>query len=144
MACDEGLRLLNARLIRCRAWAQNGGPLFFSRSIGSARPEVNQSLPARLPGKAARHVLRPDPRPGGGTAGTAAFEHKDYRGAANYWEKVVQTAPTDSEFACSIGNSLEEARALAEGRQPVVALPEIMPVKPAPMGQATQSSSAER
>jgi Flp pilus assembly protein TadD len=81
---------------------------------------------------------------GGGTAGTAAFEHKDYRGAANYWEKVVQTAPTDSEFACSIGNSLEEARALAEGRQPVAALSEIMPVKPVPMGQATQSSSAER
>jgi cytochrome c-type biogenesis protein CcmH len=51
--------------------------------------------------------------------------------------KIVQTAPTDSEFACSIGNSLEEARALAEGRQPVAALPEIMPVKPAPMGQAT-------
>jgi len=118
---------------------------FFSvdRSAAPA-PEVNRSLPARLPGKAARHALRPDPRPGGGTAGTAAFEHKDYRGAANYWEKVVQTAPTDSEFACSIGNSLEEARALAEGRQPVVALPEIMPVKPAPMGQATQSSSAER
>ena len=74
-------------------------------------------------------------------AGTTAFERKDYRGAANYWEKVVQTAPTDSEFSRSIGNSLEEARALAEGRQPVAALPEIMPVKPAPMRQAAGTAT---
>jgi len=68
-------------------------------------------------------------------AGTAAFEHKDYRGAVGYWEKVVQAAPADSEFARSIGGSLEEARALADGRQPVAALPEIMPSPPAAMEQ---------
>lgn len=75
-------------------------------------------------------------------AGTAAFEQKDYREAANYWEKVVQTAPADSEFARSIGSSLEEARALAEGRQPVAALPEIMPpANPAAMGQAAGAAT---
>ena len=64
-------------------------------------------------------------------AGTAAFERKDYPGAVGYWGKVVQTAPADSEFARSIGNSLEEARALAEGRPAATALPAIMPPNPA-------------
>jgi len=74
-------------------------------------------------------------------AGTAAFEQKDYRGAANYWEKVVQIAPADSEFARSIGSSLEEARALAEGR-PVAALPAIMPpANPAAMGEAAGAAT---
>lgn len=68
-------------------------------------------------------------------AGTAAFERKDYPGAVDYWAKVVQVAPADSEFARSIGNSLEEARALAGG-SPVAALPTIMPPKPVPMERA--------
>jgi cytochrome c-type biogenesis protein CcmH len=74
-------------------------------------------------------------------AGTAAFERKDYRGAVGYWEKVVQTAPADSEFSRSIGGSLEEARALAEGRRPVAALPEIMPGKPAAMEPAAGAAT---
>ena len=64
-------------------------------------------------------------------AGTAAFEHKDYKEAVGYWEKVVQTAPADSEFARSLQGGLEEARARAEGRLPVAALPDIMPASPA-------------
>jgi len=75
-------------------------------------------------------------------AGTAAFERKDYREAVGYWGKVVQTAPADSEFSRSIGSSLEEARALAEGRQPVAMLSEIMPpLKPVPMEQATGAAT---
>lgn len=68
-------------------------------------------------------------------AGTAAFERKDYPGAVGYWEKVVQAAPADSEFARSIGSSLEEARVLAGG-SPVAALPTIMPLRSAPMERA--------
>lgn len=68
-------------------------------------------------------------------AGTAAFERKDYRGAVDYWEKVVAAAPADSEFARSIGSSLDEARALAAGRVPAAALPAIMPPPPAPVAQ---------
>ncbi|MEQ1661073.1 MAG: c-type cytochrome biogenesis protein CcmI [Thiobacillus sp.] len=62
--------------------------------------------------------------------GTAAFDRKDYQGAIAYWSKVVQTAPADSEFTQSLQASLEEARALSEGRQPAAALPTIMPAAP--------------
>jgi cytochrome c-type biogenesis protein CcmH len=64
-------------------------------------------------------------------AGTEAYDRKAYREAVTYWDKVVQLAPADSEFARSIVSGLEEARALAEGRKPVAALPEIMPARPA-------------
>jgi len=59
--------------------------------------------------------------------GTAAFDRKDYKGAIAYWEKVIRTAPADSEFTQSLQASLDEARALAEGRTPAAALPTIMP-----------------
>jgi cytochrome c-type biogenesis protein CcmH len=59
--------------------------------------------------------------------GTAAFDRKDYKGAIAYWEKVIRTAPADSEFTQSLQASLDEARALAEGRSPPAALPNIMP-----------------
>ncbi|MBU1225360.1 MAG: c-type cytochrome biogenesis protein CcmI [Gammaproteobacteria bacterium] len=59
--------------------------------------------------------------------GTAAFDRKDYKGAIDYWEKVIRTAPADSEFTQSLQASLEEARALAEGRIPPAALPALMP-----------------
>lgn len=59
--------------------------------------------------------------------GTAAFDRKDYKGAIAYWEKVIRTAPADSEFTQSLQASLDEARALAEGCTPAAALPTIMP-----------------
>jgi cytochrome c-type biogenesis protein CcmH len=59
--------------------------------------------------------------------GTAAFDRKDYKGAVTYWEKVVKASPADSEFTQSLQTSLDEARALAEGRTPPSALPNIMP-----------------
>jgi cytochrome c-type biogenesis protein CcmH len=77
-------------------------------------------------------------------AGTAAFERKDYSGAIGHWEKIVQAAPADSEFARSIESSLEEARALAGGSRPVAALPEIMSGPAAvaqPAGAATLSGT---
>ena len=75
-------------------------------------------------------------------AGTAAFERKDYPGAVGYWEKVVQVAPADSEFARSIGSSLEEARALADGRPVAAALPEIMPPRPVPTERTAGAAAA--
>jgi cytochrome c-type biogenesis protein CcmH len=62
--------------------------------------------------------------------GTAAFDRKDYKGAIAYWEKVVQASPADSEFTQSLQASLEEARALAEGRTPPAALPNLMDAAP--------------
>ncbi len=58
--------------------------------------------------------------------GTAAFDRKDYKGAVGFWGKVVQIAPTDSEFTQSVQSSLDEARALASGKTPPAALPPIM------------------
>jgi cytochrome c-type biogenesis protein CcmH len=74
-------------------------------------------------------------------AGTAAFERKDYRSAIGYWEKVVQNAPADSEFSRSIGSSLEEARAFADGRQPMAALPDIEPAAPAASTQVAGAAT---
>jgi cytochrome c-type biogenesis protein CcmH len=62
--------------------------------------------------------------------GTAAFDRKDYKAAITYWEKVVKASPADSEFTQSLQTSLDEARALAEGRTPPSALPSIMPAAP--------------
>jgi cytochrome c-type biogenesis protein CcmH len=79
-------------------------------------------------------------------AGTAAFERRDYRGAVGYWDRVVKAAPADSDFARSIASSLDEARALADGRTPRAALPSIMPVgavamAPAAVAAATHSGT---
>jgi len=71
--------------------------------------------------------------------GTAAFDRKDYKGAITYWEKVVKAAPADSEFTRSLQSSLDEARALAEGRTPPAALPAIMPAAPEAAAPAAAS-----
>jgi cytochrome c-type biogenesis protein CcmH len=73
--------------------------------------------------------------------GTAAFDRKDYKGAVVYWEKVVLAAPADSEFTQSLQASLDEARALAEGRTLAAALPTIMPATPEAAAPAAASGS---
>ena len=45
-------------------------------------------------------------------AGTIAFDKKDYREAAAYWEKILAAVPPDSETAQSIRASIDEARSL--------------------------------
>ena len=45
-------------------------------------------------------------------AGTAAFERKDYKQAALYWEKTKATVPPTSPLASSIDASIAEARQL--------------------------------
>ena len=45
-------------------------------------------------------------------AGTAAFERKEYKRAADYWEKTKATIPPDSPIASSIDSSIAEARQL--------------------------------
>jgi cytochrome c-type biogenesis protein CcmH len=49
-------------------------------------------------------------------AGTVAFERKDYKTAAGYWERMLPLVPADSDDARSIRGNVEEARSLAEGR----------------------------
>lgn len=45
-------------------------------------------------------------------AGTAAFNRKDFRTAVDYWQRMLDTSPPDSEMVASIRNSIEEARAM--------------------------------
>jgi cytochrome c-type biogenesis protein CcmH len=47
-------------------------------------------------------------------AGTAAFERKDYRGAARYWERMLPLVPAGSEDAGTIRENVAEARALSK------------------------------
>ena len=48
-------------------------------------------------------------------AGSAAFEKKDYGGAANHWERILKVVPADTELAKSVSSSVAEARGLAAG-----------------------------
>src|SRR4029434_8679537 len=41
-------------------------------------------------------------------AGTAAFERKDYKGAAGYWERMLQQVPANSEEARAIQQKVNE------------------------------------
>src|SRR5688572_10655952 len=51
-------------------------------------------------------------------AGTAAFERKDFAGAATYWEKMLPHVAPDSEDARSIRQNVAEARALGNEKKP--------------------------
>ncbi|MBI3528971.1 MAG: c-type cytochrome biogenesis protein CcmI [Betaproteobacteria bacterium] len=58
-------------------------------------------------------------------AGTDAFDRRDYRGAATFWEKALKAAPEGTEFTAGLRANLEEARSLAGDRsRPAMATPE--------------------
>ena len=46
-------------------------------------------------------------------AGTAAFERKDFKAAAAYWERMLPLVAADSEDARAIRSNVQEARTLA-------------------------------
>ena len=46
-------------------------------------------------------------------AGTAAFERKDFKAAAAYWERMLPLVAADSEDARAIRSNVQEARSLA-------------------------------
>jgi len=50
-------------------------------------------------------------------AGSAAFEAKNYRDAINYWQRLLQKTPTDSELGRALSERIEQAKsAQAAGR----------------------------
>ncbi len=55
-------------------------------------------------------------------AGTAAFNTKDYAGAARHWERLLSAAPPDSPYLQQVRESIDEARSLA-GMPPAAAAP---------------------
>ena len=54
-------------------------------------------------------------------SGSEAFERKDYRAAADFWQRLQDTAPVDSPIRQRIQTSIDEARSLA-GIPPVAQL----------------------
>ncbi len=74
-------------------------------------------------------------------AGTEAFERKDYKGAVTYWEKLRDTAGSDSPIAQQIQASIDEARQLG-GMPPSSPAVAAAAGKAAPE-KATKSAKAE-
>lgn len=51
-------------------------------------------------------------------AGTAAFEKRDFALAVDYWQRILQTLPEDSDFTRSVQSSIADAKAQAGGAVP--------------------------
>ncbi|HTN26895.1 MAG TPA: c-type cytochrome biogenesis protein CcmI [Burkholderiales bacterium] len=84
---------------------------------------LGMSLGRKLGGEPEKLVLRAleiDPRnlKALALAGSAAFERKEYKGAAGYWERMLPLVPADSDDARSIRANVDEARALEKGAPP--------------------------
>lgn len=65
-----------------------------------------------MPMKLISRALKIDPRnvKGLALAGTHAFGHRRYADAIVYWERAVQAAPEDPQFAQNLRSSIDEAR----------------------------------
>ena len=65
-----------------------------------------------MPMKLISRALKIDPRnvKGLALAGTDAFGHRRYADAIVYWERAVQAAPEDPQFAQNLRSSIQEAR----------------------------------
>ncbi|HJV88635.1 MAG TPA: c-type cytochrome biogenesis protein CcmI [Noviherbaspirillum sp.] len=70
-------------------------------------------------------------------AGSAAFDRKDYAHAAEYWQKILDVVPRDSEVARSVLGSINEAKGLMG--EPQLVLP---PAAQSGAGQAAQAPQA--
>lgn len=70
-------------------------------------------------------------------AGSAEFDRKNYRGAIDYWQRVLKVLPADSPFAQAVNGSIEEARALS-GQPPQAKAA----AKPAPQAAAKPPAQA--
>lgn len=99
----------------------------YADALGMAQGRVLEGEPTRLIDQALK--LDPNNIKALALAGTAAYDKKDFNGAADYWQKALKLAPPDSEFTQSLQASVEDAKAHAEGRPLAQNLPNIMPEK---------------
>ncbi|MGB3936849.1 MAG: c-type cytochrome biogenesis protein CcmI, partial [Burkholderiales bacterium] len=76
------------------------------------------------PGKLIQRALALDPNhvKSLALAGTLELDRRNYRGAIDYWERILKVVPADSTFARSVSGSIEEARSLA-GQAPQAQAP---------------------
>ena len=72
-----------------------------------------QGKPAELVAKAVR--LDPENPKALELAGAAAFEAKNYKQAIEYWQKLMQKTPADSEVGQALSQRIAEAKTLSGG-----------------------------
>lgn len=77
-------------------------------------------------------------------AGTEAFDRKDYKTAVEYWERLRNAVPAESEIARSIAASIAEARALGGlASAPAPAAPTAKPPVAAPTTAGSVAGSVD-
>jgi cytochrome c-type biogenesis protein CcmH len=112
----------------------------YADALGMALGRKLEGEPQKLIAKA----LEIDPRnlKALALAGTAAYERKEYKSAAAYWERMLALVEPDSDDARSIRANVDEARALAEGRTPPKAAAEAPASAPAPAPAAAAPAAS--
>ena len=92
----------------------------FADALAMARGQNLQGEPEQL----IRRALEIDPQnlKALALAGTVAFERKDFKAAADTWQRMLPLVPPDSEDARTVRENVEEARKLA-GAGPVAKHP---------------------
>lgn len=67
------------------------------------------------PEKIIRQALQADPSNAKALAlmGTAAYQHKDYRAAIEWWQKLLLNVPPDSQIAASIKANISQAEGMS-------------------------------
>jgi cytochrome c-type biogenesis protein CcmH len=96
-------------------------------SLAMARGRSLQGEPEKLALRALE--IEPDNLKALALAGTAAFERKDYAGAAAYWQRMLPHVAPDSEDARTIRQNVEEAKSLGKER-PAAALTGTVSIAP--------------
>jgi len=92
----------------------------FADALAMARGQSLQGEPEQL----IRRALEIDPQnlKALALAGTVAFDRKDFKAAADTWQRMLPLVPPDSEDARTVRENVEEARKLA-GAGPVAIHP---------------------
>ena len=83
----------------------------YAFAMGMANGQRLQGQPLELINKALK--LDPENPKALELAGSAAFEVKNYSQAINYWQKLMQKTPPDSELAQALSQRINEAKSLA-------------------------------
>ena len=83
----------------------------YAFAMGMANGQRLQGQPVELINKALK--LDPENPKALELAGSAAFEVKNYSQAINYWQKLMQKTPPDSELAQALSQRINEAKSLA-------------------------------
>lgn len=90
--------------------------LFFEWSDAAYMKHGQKWTPESTSALAQGLQLAPEHPEGLWLSGKERFENKDYTKALQHWEKLERVAPSGSEYALEVKDSLATARALRDGR----------------------------